>query len=73
MVEIECSTTCIYMRIRMVNVLGNRGVCRDTTGGTRAFVVFHAVVGVKSAQPGDVYRCVPNDRLTRDGVSKKMA
>jgi hypothetical protein len=45
MVEIEGSTTCVYMRIRLLNVLGNRGVCRDTTRGCREFVVFHAVGG----------------------------
>lgn len=43
MVEIEGSTTRIYMRIRLMNVLGNRGVCRDTTRGSRPFVVFHEV------------------------------
>ena len=46
MVEIEDSTTCIYTSIRLLNVLRSHGACRDTTGGCRAFVVLHAVVGV---------------------------
>jgi hypothetical protein len=49
MVEIEGSTTCIYTSIRLLNVLGNRGVCRDTTRGCRALVVLHAVVGVNDS------------------------
>jgi hypothetical protein len=72
MVEIEGPTSCIYMSIRLLNVLGNCGVCRDTTRGCRAFVVLHAVVGVneqhfntsgnyfcQTARPGRIFRCVP--------------
>ncbi len=47
MVEIEGPTNCIYMNIRLLSVLRNCGVCRDATRGRRAFVVLHAVVGVK--------------------------
>jgi len=46
MVEIEGSISCIYMSIRVLNVLVNAGVCRDTTRGRRAIVDLHAVVGV---------------------------
>jgi hypothetical protein len=46
MVEIEDSTTCIYMGIRLLSVLGNSRVCRDSTRGRGAFVVLHAMVGV---------------------------
>ena len=78
MVEIEGSTTWIYMSIRLLNVFRNDGACRDTTGGCRTFVVLHAVIGVNdqhfntsgnhflsSAGPGHVYRCVPVIRETR--------
>lgn len=71
MVEIEGSTTCIYMSIRLLNVLGKRGVCGDTTRGCRAFVVLH--VGVNEQHFNilptgtclPVVRCVPVIRQTR--------
>lgn len=44
MVEIEGSANCVYMSILLSNVLGNRGVCRDTARGWQGFVVVHAVV-----------------------------
>ena len=46
MAEVEDSTTWVYMGIHLMNVLGNRGVCRDTTRGCRTFVELHTVVGV---------------------------
>lgn len=58
MVEIEGSANRIYMSIRLSNVLGNRGMCRDTARGWRAFVVVHAVVLVREEDrgTGDIYR-----------------
>jgi hypothetical protein len=84
MVKIEGSTTCICMRIRLLNVLRDCGVCRDTTRGCRAFVVLHSVVGVNDEQftattywssarhTGQVYRCVPVDRQTRCQTMKSV-
>jgi hypothetical protein len=83
MVEIEGSTTCIYMSIRLLNVLGNRGVCGDTTRGFRAFVVLHAVIGVNDQHFQNilrttgtclpVVRCVPVNRQTRRRQRRRVA
>jgi hypothetical protein len=75
MVEIEGSTTCIYMRIRVLNVLGNRGVCRDTIRGCRAFVVLHNLQWVvASSTTGTclpVCADLPARRVKKNGVSVK--